>query len=97
MADIFYDEVPSLDLADFTGNDPARKKTFVADLGAAYHNIGFVAVRNHYLTDDLSARDEMATILAQLCQSQTRCFNSRISRCGQELLHPGKFSAHSDP
>ncbi len=56
MPDILYDEVPSLDLADFTGNNPEKKKKFVADLGAAYNNIGFVAVRNHYLTDDLSTK-----------------------------------------
>lgn len=56
MTDILYDQVPSLDLADFTGGDPINRKKFVADLGAAYNNIGFVAIRNHYLTDDLSAR-----------------------------------------
>jgi isopenicillin N synthase-like dioxygenase len=54
MADILYDEVPSLDLADFTGNDPEKKKKFVAALGEAYNNIGFVAVKNHYLSDGLS-------------------------------------------
>jgi isopenicillin N synthase-like dioxygenase len=43
-------------LADFTGSDPIKRKKFVANLGAAYNNIGFVAIRNHYLTDDLSAR-----------------------------------------
>jgi isopenicillin N synthase-like dioxygenase len=56
MTGILYDQVPSLDLADFTGSDPIKRKKFVADLGAAYNNIGFVAIRNHYLTDDLSAR-----------------------------------------
>jgi isopenicillin N synthase-like dioxygenase len=56
MTDILYDQVPSLDLADFTGSDPIKRKKFVANLGAAYNNIGFVAIRNHYLTDDLSAR-----------------------------------------
>lgn len=56
MAEILYDEVPSLDLADFTSGDPKRKAKFVNDLGTAYNNIGFVAIRNHYLTDELSAR-----------------------------------------
>jgi len=56
MSDILYDFIPSLDLADFTGGDPAKKRKFVADLGAAYNNIGFVAVRNHYLSDELSER-----------------------------------------
>ena len=56
MAEILYDQVPSLDLADFTGGDPEKKKKFVAALGEAYNNIGFVAIRNHYLSDDLSAK-----------------------------------------
>lgn len=53
MSSILYDEVPALDLADFDSGDPERKLKFVADLGAAYNNIGFVAIRNHYLTDAL--------------------------------------------
>jgi isopenicillin N synthase-like dioxygenase len=56
MSEILYDQIPSLDLADFTSGDPDKKKKFVAALGEAYHNIGFVAIRNHYLTDDLSGR-----------------------------------------
>ncbi|MBX2897233.1 MAG: isopenicillin N synthase family oxygenase [Cyclobacteriaceae bacterium] len=56
MADILFDEIPSLDLADFTSGDPQRKNKFVQQLGAAYNNIGFVAIKNHYLTDDLSAK-----------------------------------------
>src|SRR5260221_3256706 len=56
MSDILYDHIPSLDLADFTGGDPVKKQKFVNDLGAAYQTIGFVAIRNHYLTDDLSGR-----------------------------------------
>jgi isopenicillin N synthase-like dioxygenase len=55
MAEILYDIIPSLDLADFTNGDPLRKSKFVKDLGEAYNNIGFVAIRNHYLTDELSA------------------------------------------
>ena len=56
MSDILYNEIPSLDLADFYGGDPAKKSKFVAALGEAYNNIGFVAIRNHYLTDVLSAK-----------------------------------------
>lgn len=56
MADILFDEIPSLDLADFTSGDTQRKNKFVQQLGAAYNNIGFVAIKNHYLTDELSAK-----------------------------------------
>src|SRR6187431_972754 len=56
MDDILYDKIPSLDLADFqSGNEKAKQK-FVADLGDAYHNIGFVAIKNHFLTDDQQQR-----------------------------------------
>ncbi|MCK8494002.1 MULTISPECIES: isopenicillin N synthase family dioxygenase [Spirosoma] len=51
-----YDEIPSLDLADFTSGDPERKARFVADLGRAFNQIGFVAIRNHGLTDELTQR-----------------------------------------
>lgn len=56
MAEILYDSIPSLDLADFTSGDPNRKAKFVKQLGEAYNSIGFVAIRNHYLTDELSAK-----------------------------------------
>jgi len=56
MSEQLYDKIPSLDLADFNSNDPAKKKKFVDELGAAYHSIGFVAIRGHYLTDDLTER-----------------------------------------
>lgn len=56
MTERLYDEIPSLDLKDFTSGDPVKRKKFVEDLGAAYQNIGFVAIRNHYLSDELSAQ-----------------------------------------
>lgn len=56
MNEILYDEIPSLDLADFLNGNENAKQKFVADLGAAYHNIGFVAIKNHFLTDDQQQR-----------------------------------------
>mgnify|MGYP000085350485 FL=1 len=56
MKEILYDEIPSLDLADFNAGDPVRKAQFVAKLGEAYNNIGFVAVRNHYLSQGMQDR-----------------------------------------
>jgi isopenicillin N synthase-like dioxygenase len=44
------DAIPSLDLADFTSGDATRKAQFVADLGSAFNNIGFVAIKNHGLS-----------------------------------------------
>ena len=51
MSEKLYDEVPSLDLADFTSGDPAKKQAFVDALGQAYNNIGFVAIKNHGLSE----------------------------------------------
>jgi isopenicillin N synthase-like dioxygenase len=55
-ADTLLDQIPSLDLADFTSGDPARKAKFVQDLGGAFNNIGFVALKGHGLTPELQER-----------------------------------------
>lgn len=54
--DILFDEIPSLDLADFTSGTPEQKAAFVKKLGEAYQNIGFVAIKNHGLSQDLQDR-----------------------------------------
>lgn len=55
MSDILYDEIPAVDLNDFVSKDPIRKQRFVQTLGAAFNNIGFVAVKNHGLSNELTA------------------------------------------
>lgn len=55
------DSIPSLDLSHFTHGDAAAKKQFVADLGAAYNNIGFVAIKGHGLSEQLQKRLYTAT------------------------------------
>ena len=52
MEEKLLDEIPSLDLADFRSGDPERKAHFVQQHGEAYQNIGFVALKNHGLTDE---------------------------------------------
>jgi isopenicillin N synthase-like dioxygenase len=54
MSDQLVDKIPSLDLADFTSGDPVKKRQFVQDLGEAFQNIGFVAIKNHGLSDQLT-------------------------------------------
>lgn len=46
------DEIPSIDLKEYNIN----KEKFVGELGAAFSNIGFIAVKNHFLTDEMSER-----------------------------------------
>lgn len=46
--------IPSVDLSDFLSGDETRKTKFVQDLGKAYEDIGFVAVRGHILHNDTS-------------------------------------------
>lgn len=45
--------IPSVNLNDFTSGDPVRKQKFVDEIGAAYENIGFVALKGHFLDDEL--------------------------------------------
>jgi isopenicillin N synthase-like dioxygenase len=45
--------IPVVDLADFTSGDKTKKEAFVQQLGEAYEDVGFVAVKNHGVPDDL--------------------------------------------
>jgi isopenicillin N synthase-like dioxygenase len=47
--------IPVVDLSDFTSGDPKRKAAFVQALGKAYEEVGFVAVKNHGIPDQLIA------------------------------------------
>lgn len=47
--------IPVVDLADFLSGDEGRKQSFVQQLGTAYEEVGFVAVKNHGIPDDLIA------------------------------------------
>ena len=44
--------IPRVDLNDFLSHEPARKNAFVASLGQAFENIGFVILKGHYLSKD---------------------------------------------
>jgi isopenicillin N synthase-like dioxygenase len=45
--------IPVIDLSDFTGTDAKKKAAFVEELGAAYEDLGFVAIKNHGIPSDL--------------------------------------------
>ncbi len=46
-------QIPSVDLRDFLSGDPERKQKFVNEIGKAYEEIGFVALKGHFLDDKL--------------------------------------------
>ena len=48
-----FKNIPSIDLADFVSGDAKLKVEFVENLGKAYEEIGFVAIKNHGLSDTL--------------------------------------------
>lgn len=47
--------IPSVDLSCFLSADTDTKNRFVQDLGKAYEEVGFVAVKNHGIPDELIA------------------------------------------
>jgi isopenicillin N synthase-like dioxygenase len=47
-------KIPSVDLADFLSGDAKRKQKFINEIGEAYEEIGFVALRGHFLSDEIS-------------------------------------------
>ena len=45
--------IPSVNLQDFLSEDPNRKQKFIEEIGKAYQDIGFVALKGHFLDDEL--------------------------------------------
>lgn len=45
--------IPSVDLRDFLSNESERKQKFVTEIGKAFEDIGFVALKGHFLEDQL--------------------------------------------
>lgn len=46
-------QIPSVDLRDFLSGNPERKQKFVNEIGKAYEEIGFVALKGHFLDEKL--------------------------------------------
>ncbi|MBT8265074.1 MAG: isopenicillin N synthase family oxygenase [Bacteroidia bacterium] len=47
------DTIPSVNLEDFLSGDPNRKQKFIDEIGKAYEEIGFVALKGHFLDETL--------------------------------------------
>ncbi|MDG1715493.1 2-oxoglutarate and iron-dependent oxygenase domain-containing protein [Lacinutrix sp.] len=48
--------IPSVNLEDFLSEDPKRKQKFIDEIGKAYQDIGFVALKGHFLDEKLVER-----------------------------------------
>ena len=46
-------KIPSINLKDFLSEDKQRKQKFVNEIGNAYERIGFVALKGHFLDEEL--------------------------------------------
>lgn len=51
--------IPQADLHEFLSDDPKRKEAFVQKIGAAFQEIGFLALKGHFLDADL--QDQLYT------------------------------------
>ncbi len=45
--------IPSVNLTDFLSDDISKKQLFIKNIGHAYENIGFVALKGHFLNKQL--------------------------------------------
>jgi len=70
--------IPSVDLRDFLSDDPKRKQKFVNEIGSAFEDIGFVALKGHFLNDQLV--DEL--------YGEIRNFFSPLALCSWLLAFP---------
>ena len=45
--------IPQANLKDFLSNDPKLKNKFVQHIGASFQEIGFIALKGHFLEEQL--------------------------------------------
>jgi isopenicillin N synthase-like dioxygenase len=45
--------IPSVDLSNFLSDDSQKRQQFIKNLGDAYENIGFVALKGHFLPTEM--------------------------------------------
>ena len=48
--------IPSANLSDFLSNDPQQKQKFIQEIGNAFEQIGFVALKGHFLDEELTEK-----------------------------------------
>jgi len=48
--------IPGVDLMDFLSDTPSKKDKFIQQIGKAYEEIGFVALKGHFLDDQLTEK-----------------------------------------
>lgn len=48
--------IPSVNLSDFLSNNPQLKQKFTREIGNAFEQIGFVALKGHFLSEELSEK-----------------------------------------
>lgn len=46
-------KIPSVNLKDFISDSPEKKQQFINEIGKAYEDIGFVALKGHFLDEEL--------------------------------------------
>lgn len=56
-----YEEIPILNLHDFIQGNREEKEVFIRELGEAYQNIGFVAIKGHGFTN--RKRDQLYEVI----------------------------------
>ncbi|MBI1301084.1 MAG: isopenicillin N synthase family oxygenase [Alphaproteobacteria bacterium] len=94
MRDILYQEVPSLDLADFTSGNAEKKASFVQQLGEAYQNIGFVAIKNHGLSQSL--QDKLYSVIQEFFKLPDEIkSNYEFPEIGYQRGYTGKGKEHA--
>ena len=87
--------IPVVDLSQFLNGDEKGKKDFANQLGKAYEEVGFVAVKNHGIPDDLIA--DLYKYVQQFfaLPTETKLKYEKKELAGQRVFRdPGSLHVH---
>ncbi|MEL6581230.1 MAG: 2-oxoglutarate and iron-dependent oxygenase domain-containing protein, partial [Cyanobacteria bacterium J06621_12] len=94
MSNILFDEIPAVDLNNFASDNLQLKRNFVQTLGDAFENIGFVAVKNHGLSDAMS-ENLYRSVKEFFALPETAKLNYEIAGIGGQRGYTAKGKEHA--
>lgn len=80
-------KIPSVDLRDFLSGDPVRKQKFVNEIGNAFEEIGFVALKGHFLDNQLVEElySEIRNFFALTLETKRSCeITEKPTKCSRK-------------
>ncbi len=89
-----YNQIPSLNLSDFLSDDENLKLEFVKKLGEGFEKVGFIALKNHFLSPKLE-KDLYTVVKAFFSLKDSLKQKYELPELNGQRGYVGKYKEHA--